>query len=141
IAFEPEHLPRPPEGDENLLGRVAMQRRTLALRRVANIRDGKSRCRRLDLWRQVWVGDVLDDAHADHVDDLALIARDLLVEKSDLRPNDVAQPRRVVARHRLGRNRRRRLTAQAGIDIGHPRPPIEILREAVYTTAGVRACR
>src|SRR5207244_10191758 len=68
--------------------------------------------------------EVLDDAHADDVDDLALIARHPLVEKGEVGAFHRGEAGDMAPLHLLRRDGRRRLALQAGIDIGHGVPPL-----------------
>src|SRR5262249_14392698 len=109
--------------DEHLLGRMAMQRGAVSLRRVAHIGDGEAVRRRGDLRLQIRIVEVLDDTHADDVDDLALIAGDALIEEGECRTFHRGEPRDMAALHLFRGHFRGRLAAQPGIDISHGTPP------------------
>jgi hypothetical protein len=127
LAFQPEHVPRPLGGNEHLLGRVAVQCRAVALRRMADIGHGKAVRGCGDLRLQIGVVEVLDHAHADDVDDLALIARHPLVEKSQLGALHRGEAGDMAPLHPFHRDDGRRLALQAGIDIGHGVPPLVVI--------------
>src|SRR6266404_6466228 len=98
VAFEPIDLPFAFEGDEYLLGRVAMERRAASLG-GAGISHRKTVSGRFDLRGEVGVFHILGHAHPDDVDDLAPIGWDPLVEKRDVRPLRPVEARGVVALH------------------------------------------
>ncbi len=102
---------------------MAVQCRAVAFRGVAHIGDRKAVRRRRDLGPQKGIVEVLDDAHPDDVDDLALIARDPLVEEGEVGTLHRVEPRDILPFHLVDRHDRRRLAAQAGIDIRHGLPP------------------
>jgi hypothetical protein len=91
---------------------------------MAHIGDRESVRRRLNFRLQIGVAHVLDDAHPDDVDDLALITGEALVEEREFRAFHPIDPRDVLALHLLDGDRWRRLAAQAGIGISHCTPLI-----------------
>ena len=66
---------------------------------------------------------VLGDTHAHHVDDLALIGRQALVEEGEVRTFS-AGARHVPAFHRVARNTRNRRAGDPWINNWHGHPPV-----------------
>jgi hypothetical protein len=90
-------LPSALHRDENLLSRVPVQRRSLASL-GSHIGDRKAYCAFL------YVGlerGILGDSHANHVDDVALVARNALVKESHIKRLHVSHTRDALALHPL----------------------------------------
>ena len=99
-----------------------MQRRAVALRGIAHIGDREPVRRRLDFRLQIGIAHILDDAHPDDVDDLALIAGNALIEEGKLGAFHRIEPRDILTLHLLDGDHLRRPVAQAGIGISHRTP-------------------
>src|SRR5262249_9353658 len=115
LPLQPEYLPAPLHWDEYLFGRVPVERRASAsLGTHIGHREARGAFLHVRLECRI-----LSDAHAYHIDDVALVARNALVEERHVQRPNVFHACDTLALHRLLRDSRDGLPSDTWIGNRH----------------------